>query len=383
MSRTICKLLLALAGVCASTLLVSAQAAQSPTENNQGPASTVANVYVSSSPSSGKGQINAYSAAANGALTKISGSPFAYNVNALALNSAWLFAVDSTDQVIDSFSIAPSGTLKLADTHTAELTGGGVVSLYLDHTGSSLYGEYYTTNNDYLQYSINQPTGALTYIGDLAGGPSNNSPLSFIGNNQFAYSSSCYHLTPSIYGVQRASDGRISYLSSAPPLPTAKSGDFYCPWLAAADPTNHLAVAVQPLTGSWANDGPSQLATYTADTSGNLTTSSTYTNMPAVLVGSVVDYRMSPSGKYLAVGGTAGLQIFHYNGPNPITKFTGLLTTQQVDQMFWDNANHLYAISSNAGKLYVFTVTSTGVKQAPGSPHSITTPENLIVLPKT
>jgi hypothetical protein len=30
----------------------------------------------------------------------------------------------------------------------------------------------------------------------------------------------------------------------------------------------------------------------------------------------------------------------------------------------------------------VFTVTSTGVTQAPGSPHSITKPTSIIVLPK-
>ena len=60
------------------------------------------------------------------------------------------------------------------------------------------------------------------------------------------------------------------------------------------------------------------MATYTADSAGNLTTNSTYSNMPSVLVGAVVDYWMSPSGKYLAVGGTSGLQIFHFNGANPI-----------------------------------------------------------------
>jgi hypothetical protein len=67
--------------------------------------------------------------------------------------------------------------------------------------------------------------------------------------------------------------------------------------------------------------------------------------MPKVAVGTVNDYWMSPNGKYLAVGGSGGLQIFHFNGANPITKFTGLLTSNQIIQMFWDNANHLYAIS--------------------------------------
>jgi hypothetical protein len=35
---------------------------------------------------------------------------------------------------------------------------------------------------------------------------------------------------------------------------------------------------------------------------------------------------MSPSGKLLAVAGTTGLQVFHFNGSNPIKPYTGLLT---------------------------------------------------------
>ena len=70
------------------------------------------------------------------------------------------------------------------------------------------------------------------------------------------------------------------------------------------------------------------------------------------------------------------------NGASPITPYTGLLTKNQVDQMWWDNANHLYALSRSAGKLYVFTVTPTSVSQAPGSPHTIANPQNVIILPK-
>jgi len=129
--------------------------------------------------------------------------------------------------------------------------------------------------------------------------------------------------------------------------------------------------------------GRGQLATYTVRSSGNLTTKSTYANMLSVLVGAVNDYWMSPNGKFLAVGGSTGFQIFHFNGANPITKFTARLTTSPIDQIFWDNANHVYAISYQAGKLFVWTVTSTGVTRAPGSPHTITNPQNLIVLPKS
>jgi WD40 repeat protein len=128
---------------------------------------------------------------------------------------------------------------------------------------------------------------------------------------------------------------------------------------------------------------PAYRSLATADASGNLTTTSTDTNMPTVLVGTVTDYWMSPNGKYLAVGGTSGLQIFHFNGANPITKFSPLLLSgKEVDRVVWDNANHLYAVGYKAGKLWVFTVTATGAKQAPGSPHNIVSPGNLIVLPK-
>jgi 6-phosphogluconolactonase (cycloisomerase 2 family) len=382
MSRSIRIFFLALIGACASTVLASAQAASSPTDvssSAQAPSSPVAYVYVSNYVNNAN-QINAYAAASNGALTTVTGSPYSTPAFYMAVNGAWLFGTDGMN--IDSFSIASNGALQQVDSYSAE-PSGGLVSLYLDHTGSTLYSDYYTTNNDYLSYSIDQSTGQLTFVNDLAGGPSNNSVVTFVGNNEFAYASSCYHFGPSIYGVQRASDGALSYLNINPPFPTPPSGDFYCPWLAAADPTDHLAIAVQPFTGNWASAGPYQLATYTADSSGNLMTNSTYANMPKVLVGGITDYWMSPNGKFLAVGGTSGLQIFHFNGANPITKYTGLLTTKQVDQMFWDNANHLYALSRSAGKLYVFTVTSTSVTQAPGSPHAITVPEYIIVLPKT
>ena len=82
---------------------------------------------------------------------------------------------------------------------------------------------------------------------------------------------------------------------------------------------------------------------------------------------------MAPSGKLLVVAGSSGPQVFHFNGASPITKYTAPLTTQAVKQMFWDNANHLYAIggTTNAWKLWVWTVTPTSWSAAPGSPYSI------------
>ncbi len=89
----------------------------------------------------------------------------------------------------------------------------------------------------------------------------------------------------------------------------------------------------------------------------------------------------SPSGLLLAVGGN-GLEVFHFNGASPITKYTGLLTSDKIVQLFWDNDNHLYALSASANKLFVFTVTPTSVSQAPGSPYTISNPVALAVLPE-
>jgi hypothetical protein len=384
MSRSLASSYLALILTFASAVLASAQVAFSQTDIGNGVQSTapVAYVYVTSSPSSNVNQINAYAVASNGALTAMPGSPFSTSgVYDIALNGGWLFGTDGNN--LYSFSIAANGSLTQVD-ELAVVSGDGLGGLFLDHSGTSLYADYYTTNNEYMAYSIDNSNGQLTYIDNIMGGPGIGSVASFIGNNQFAYSSSCYHFTPSIYGLQRSSNGAITLMNINPPFPTVPGGGFYCPFLAAADPTNHLAIAMQPLDPNWNPVGPYQLATYTADSSGNLTTKSTYRNMPSVSVGSyITDYWMSPTGKLLAVAGPSGLQVFHFNGAYPITTYTGLLTTNSVNQVFWDSNHHLYAISGSAGLLYVFTITEKSVTQAPGSPYSITNPENMIVLPKS
>ena len=373
MSRSISLCSLAIAAICASTVLASAQVTSSPTDTGKPGSSPVAYVYVSTS-QSGTGQIDGFAAF---------GSPFPYAVSYMAANSGWLFDINASDNnLIESNIIASDGAIAQAYTYQVQQTGGGLVNLFLDHTGSSLYSDYYTTNNDYLAFAIDQGNGEFEYLNDLPGGPGFGYVLSFIGNNRYAYSSNCYHFSPAIYGVVRNSSGNISSLKINPPLPAIPTGYGYCPYLAAADPTNHLAIAVQALNSNEQVAGPYQFASYTADASGNLTTNSTYKNMPATLVGLVNDYWMSPDGKYLAVGGSKGLQLFHFNGANPLTKFTGLITSDSIDQMFWDNANHLYAISRKAGKLFVYTVTSTGVTRAPGSPHAIAGAQNIVVLPK-
>jgi hypothetical protein len=352
--------------------------------------SLTAFVYVSSSPSANRYEINAFTSNAKGRLTPVSGSPFPANVQNMAVNDKYLFGTNGVN--IYSFSIAPDGSLeKVASINAQKLNGsncGGPVALFLDHTGSTLYDEDFygniCANNTYQSFNIDRSTGELSYLGASAPSVVFDLALSFIGDNVYGYGSSSHEYGSWIFGFKRNSDGTLTELNVNPPLPVSKKGDFYVTYLAAADPTNHVAISVAPFNGNtWQPDGPTQLATYTSNGAGSLSTKSTFWNMPTTAVKYVADIRMSPSGKLLAVGGTAGLQIFHFNGANPITRYTGLLTKSEIDQMFWDDDSHLYALSRSAGKLFVFTITPTSVGQAPGSPYAISNPQNITVLPKT
>ena len=136
------------------------------------------------------------------------------------------------------------------------------------------------------------------------------------GSNTFAYSSYCALLDPTIYGFKHSSNGTLTALNILPSMPQGSpNNEGYCPFKAAPDTTNHVAIPVSALYNHvW------QLAVYTLDASGNLTTNSTSSNMPKVSVG-VNDVSASPSGKYLAVGGISGLQIFQRRkrSAHPIT----------------------------------------------------------------
>lgn len=386
MSRSVCSL--AIAAICAGAILSSGQVHSSTIETKSAQLTTpAAYVYVAQASNTGKGQIQGFVVSSNGTLSVIPGSPFPYALNYMTVSGNSMFGVlggfgVDAGQMIQSFSIGSNGALTYLTEQKVPDSYGGVISLYVDRTGSSLYADYLITNNDYLSYSIAPSSGNLDYVSMLEEGPVQSSPLNFIGSNQFGYSSGCYHYMGQIYGMERGSDGTLSLLNINPTLPAEKSGGFYCPWLAAADSTNHIAVAMQPLKMDWSSDGPWQIATYTADTAGNLTTASTYTSMPSVKVGNITDYKISPSGKILAVAGSGGLQLFQMNGTNAITQLTGLLTTTPLDQIFWDSGNHIYAISRSIGKLYIYNLSSTGVSQSPGSPHVLAGIKNLIVVPR-
>ena len=358
-------------------------------ENGSGGGSQFATfVYIASSKSASNNEIAAYQSDSNGQLTPVAGSPFPVNAAYMTASGKYLFTTDGTN--IYTYAVASDGGIAQTSSIDANQSNpnhcGSPISLFTDRTGSTLYDLDYVSdcaNNQYGSFSIDSSTGALTFIAlSGAASPVFNKPLSFLGNDMYGYSASCWHYIQEIYGFQRNSDGSltlVSDLGSAPPMPTPPPGDTYCPWLAAADTGNHVAITLSEMNvSSFQADGPTQIAVYTADGAGNLSPNSTAADMPEVVVGNVSDMQMSPAGNYLAVAGT-GLQVFNFNGANPVTQLTGLLTNTPIDQIAWDHSNHLYAISHSAGQLFVFTVTSAGATQAPGSPYNVTLPVNIAI----
>jgi hypothetical protein len=389
-------------------------AATSATCFAQSPATTtaahVAYVYVGTT----KG-VYLYDAAANGSLTPVSGSPFSIAGSAVGSNGKYFVSL-GTDYV-HSYSIASNGAIKqqVSQINTQTYFGnpgtncGTTAGAVFDHTGQDVYVLLGLNGCTALQSFKISSAGSLAFIGSTSFDSGYVSPLSppaITANNMYAYDGryigSCAEET-NVF--QRESSGALQFHAVADAtngpsvpmnFPTPEPGWAGYGALPAltADPTNHLAIALQDTSPDGCG-GPVktvQLASYTVDSQGGLNTTNTWQNMPSPNVYPTV-MNMSPSGKFLAVGGNMGpqtasngtqlngLQVFHFNGANPITADSGTLTTTPIDEIHWDNSNHLYALSHSAGKLYAYTVTSTSITAVPGSPYSISKPNALVVVP--
>jgi hypothetical protein len=359
-------------------------------------AAPIAFVYVSNAknPSSNNDTANvyAYTAASNGKLTPVAGSPLNDNVAGIAANGTYLFGANGT--IINSYKMGSKGTLSKVesiDTATYNPQGCGATGeIKVDHAGSFLYNtsEDPDCNGSHFQFfGINKSTGKLSYIGDTA---EEYTPytLTFLGNDKFAYSPDCQYIDheaiPGNLGFKQHSDGSLTDvdLGTVGPKPR-ESENFYCTTVYAADPTDHIAALLSDQDVDGDVYGNQVIATYTVGSNGKLATTSTYKNMPAAPTAGQYGAPMSlaPSAKYLAVGGPGGLEVFHFNGSSPVTRYKTVFTNNQVDNVYWDKSNHLYALGGpeGHGKLWVYTVTSSSITEAPGSPYSIPNPISIIV----
>lgn len=371
MSRSLHSLAALLAG---SALAVSAQTG-STTKAPAATSSPAAYVYVQTS--SG---VVGYSAASNGALTQIPGSPFKTS-GLLAGSTGYAFYSVGTDW-IHTYSLASNGAIgaQVSQINTQNYSGAdcgqalaGAAGV-LDHSGKYFYNllNNYGDCAAYQTYSVGQ-NGVLTFnnwtqvVQTPEGGTTT---PTILGNESFAYAISYYAHHANFIGFARETAGDLQAIQFNETDP-ANPDTNWTPSVVTADPTNHLAAILL------ANDSnPGQLASYTVDTHGNITSTNTSDNMPFADF-AATNLAMSPSGLLLAVGGDllsgygGGLQIFHFNGANPITPYSGSLTNVAISVIKWDTSNHVYAISYTTNQIFVFTVTPTSISAAPGSPYTI------------
>jgi len=353
-------------------------------ESVRNPDQKVAYVYISQEPdNSGPNQILGFAAAANGKLTSIKGSPFDANVGAMAVNGKYLFAGASNypdNSSINTYAIEPDGDLRFVVSNSNPQVGStNYDQLFLDHTGATLYALLdYVDEDEFASFSIDKATGTLAFT-------QSNYPdryeqsFTVSSNDKYIYVASAWEDGPEVDTLNTE-----NWTLTTDPVPVPRPTGYSDPYFLSTGPLNHVAGAFAPgcgiCDGGWYS-GSIQLGVYTADADGNLTTTSTYKNMATTMFGPSVgasDMRMSPSGKLLAISGGSGLQVFHFNGSEPITPYATLVKNSkfnpQLDavpfkQLYWDNDNHLFALFAN--KLYVFTVTPTSITEAPGSPHTI------------
>jgi hypothetical protein len=387
-----------------STGTALAQTSTDPAYQRPGASSSpVAYVYVQTS----QGTV-LYDASSSGKLTLVAGSPFNTSGDLIGSNGKYLVTFGTHD--LHTYRVAANGALgpQTSQFDTQSYAGGQcgtTAGALLDHSGQDVYvslkgapGDGGNELCDALQTSsISSSSGSPTFEGDVlvdedskASGTDTLPVL--LGNNAFAYSlegipDGCEH-TINIFA--RESSGALEFAPGQnTTFPVGPSGGYYYypllpsnidsllvplwPSLIAGDPTDHLAIALYAEA-----DAPCgitktpQLASFTADSKGNLTTTNTAENMPSIAGSGINVMRLSPTGNLLAVATGTGVQIFHFNGSKPITKFTGVIgKTGFIRDLQWDKSNHLYAVNGASGNLHVYTITTTTAVEAAGSPYAV------------
>ena len=377
----------------------------SPESSSSAP---VAHVYVQTHQG-----VDVFDSSSSGKLTLIKGSPFpttgqmggitASHLISMGTDDVHVYAVGSTGAVGEQQGEVD--TQKYGGAQCGNTTG---LSTFLDHTG-----KYY-----YLQLSGIFNSGSVACVAWQSYELKSNGTLDFLGSLEYSGDSG-HDATPSSLPTVSSSDkfaygifdqfGGFSYTIFST-LKRASSGDLevipnfketdpqadqnvpngpwtFFPLFVQADPSSHLAVLLQnqSFAGCCGYYGPVQLASYSINSStGSVSSTNKYEDMPTPAI-SVGEMKMSTSGKLVALAGT-GLQIFHFNGASPITEFgAALLPGVSIDQLAWDNNNHLYALSYGTNKLYVYTVTTTSINEVAGSPFTVDNAygiSGLIVVPK-
>ncbi|HEV2133348.1 MAG TPA: hypothetical protein VGR47_03720 [Terracidiphilus sp.] len=357
-------------------------------------AQSTAHVYVQVGGEAGA--VYGYSASSTGQLSPISGSPYKLGTEIIGSNKSQFFTLGHT--LLHSYAVGSDGAIQSQQSQipvfdysgsscgNPQTGAGGAV---LDHTGKYIYVMLENGSNScaaYQSYIINSD-GSFNFDGDTqlnwdTNGSDAGLP-SILGNETFAYSDYAYlDAGRTLIGFQRQSSGTLELMQFNETDPNTNGAGFPDTRFPDASPTgNYVVNQLNPDASP-----PTYLVSYTVDSQGNLSTTNTLSNAPITSFTNP-HTTFSPSGNLFvayADGGsefqccTSGIEIYNFNGANPLTLYKKLLTGTPIDDVAWDSSNHLYAISYATSKLYVFTVTSTSVTQ--DTSISIGSPYKLVVV---
>lgn len=327
------------------------------------------------------GAVYGYSASASGQLTAISGSPFKPGTAIVGSNNSQFFTLGKT--TLHSFAVGSNGAIgsqlfsaPIFD-YAGNSCGGGVNGsdyAVLDHTGKDIYVLLQSGPGNcaaYQSYIVNSG-GSFTFNGVAEQDTSDGADLglpSILGNESFAYANQFIGHYSGLTGFQRQSSGTLQNLQFSETDPIL-SGTDYLPMNPDASPTgNYVVLQLYPSNGG-GDSGSAQLGSYSVDAKGNLTTTNTSSNMPtSQLEGPISTF--SPDGSMLVLysGGASnitlgsGIEIYNFNGADPLTLKTTLLTGTPITKVAWDTSHQMYVISDAQNKLWVFNVTATSVTQ--------------------
>jgi hypothetical protein len=366
-------------------------------------------LYVSAGAwNSGTYRIEGFAPNPDGSLPAVPGSPFSTpgptTLSTVGAGSM-LFGTDQYN--LYSYGVHADGCLSLEN--SAVLAQGPEdnpsafpYQLSLSPKGSYLYTHNFVPAEEsyFASLSIDANTGGVTVLDNTATSMTNDGgQLTFDAKGDFAVSSTC--TTRGGMGVlvfQVGGDGTLSQTAKAGAnAPDVGPTNAFCPEGAASDHAGHFVIAgstcVDP--GPCESFLPYQLAVFNMDSTGTMTTNSTAQNMPVLdamdIEGGVSSYQFSPDDRYLAVTGYTGLEVFAWDSTNAV--LTHVATVKNTEgscssssgctgngfgNVAWDSNDHLYTFLGN--QLFVYTVTDAGITQAPGSPHTLDTPQWLTVV---
>ena len=139
MSRSLCLAVCLVALACTEGAWALTPNDSTEATSSAAASASVARIYVNSG-----SKIVAYSAASNGKLTAVPGSPFNLSTSVMAANGKYLFGFEPNSVIIDSLSMASNGALKKTTTTNPQtFTGCPIITtgqgIRVDHSGEYLY----------------------------------------------------------------------------------------------------------------------------------------------------------------------------------------------------------------------------------------------------